>query len=77
LGDVLEIDDLPWHVYASQGEKTIKPCAEVVMSESSAEAIESYGVMPLMSYKDRNAVRLWRFRSLARQNAGLAGPWAD
>lgn len=77
LGDVLEIGDLPWHVYESQGEKTVKPCAEVVMSESSAEAIESHGIMPLMSYKDRNAVRLWRFRSLARQNAGLAGPWAD
>jgi type VI secretion system protein ImpC len=77
LGDVLEIDDLPWHVYQLQGEKTVQPCAEVVMSESSAEVIESYGIMPLMSYKNRNSVRLWRFRSLARQNAGLAGPWAD
>jgi type VI secretion system protein ImpC len=77
LGDVLEFDDLPWHVYESQGEKTIKPCAEALLSERSAEAIEAYGITPLMSYKGRNAVRLWRFRSLARQNAGLAGPWVD
>ena len=77
LGDVLEFDELPWHVYNTQGEKTIKPCAEAVMSERSAEVIERYGIMPLMSYKDRNAVRLWRFRSLAEQNGGLAGPWTD
>ncbi|KPJ92825.1 MAG: hypothetical protein AMJ53_08625 [Gammaproteobacteria bacterium SG8_11] len=77
LGDVLELDDLPWHVYESQGEKILKPCAEAVLSEKTAETIESYGIMPLMSYKDRNAVRLWRFRSLAGQNGGLAGPWSD
>lgn len=76
-GDVLELDDLPWHVYESNDGKTIKPCAEALMSERSAESIESLGVMPLMSYKNKNAVRLWRFRSLARQNAGLAGPWED
>ena len=77
LGDVLELDDLPWHVSESHGEKTIKPCAEAVLSERSAEVIESYGVMPLMSYKDRNSVKLWRFRSLSKQNGALAGPWAD
>lgn len=77
LGDVLEFDELPWHVYEVQGEKTIKPCAEAVMSERTAEVIEGYGIMPLMSYKDRNAVRLWRFRSLAAENVSLAGPWVD
>jgi type VI secretion system protein ImpC len=76
-GDVLEVDDLPWHVYEVDGEKTIKPCAEALMSERAAEHIESYGIMPLMSYKNKNAVRLWRFRSLAKQNAALAGPWTD
>lgn len=75
LGDVLELGDLPWHVYEFQGEKIMTPCAEVVMSEHSAEAIENQGVMPVMSYKDRNSVRLWRFRSLSRKNAALAGPW--
>jgi type VI secretion system protein ImpC len=77
LGDVLEVDDLPWHVYELHGEKTITPCAEALMSERAAEHIEGYGVMPLMSYKNKNAVRLWRFRSLAREDTALAGPWAD
>jgi len=77
LGDVLELDDLPLHVYESYGEKTIKPCAEVVMSERSAESIESLGIMAIMSYKNRNALRLWRFRSLGRKNPGLSGPWED
>jgi type VI secretion system protein ImpC len=74
-GDVLELDDLPWYVYEVDGEKTVLPCAEALLSERTAERIESHGVMALMSYKDRNAVRLWRFRSLARQNPGLAGAW--
>lgn len=77
LGDVLELDDLPWHVFEQQGEKTITPCAEALMSERAAEQIESYGIMPLMSYKNKNAVRLWRFRSLARQDTALTGPWVD
>ena len=77
LGDVLEVEDLPLHIYEAQGEKIMTPCAEVVMSERSAETIETYGVMPIMSYKNRNAVRLWRFRSLRRNNPGLAGPWGS
>ncbi len=74
-GDVLQIGDLPAHTYQVDGETQLQPCAEVCLTERAAESILSRGLMPLMSYKNRNAVRLIRWQSLADPAAALAGPW--
>ncbi len=77
LDDHLVVDDLPAHAYEDDaGESTMKPCAEVFLSERGAEAILRRGVMPVMSYRNRNAVRVTRFQSVADPPAPLAGPWA-
>ncbi len=75
-GDELEIDDLPAHTYEEEGEKRLQPCAEIVLTEGAGEAVLEAGPMPLLSFKNRNAVRLMRFQSIGKPAQALAGPWA-
>jgi len=48
-----EIGGLPLHVYEAGGEKRLKPCAELLMTESDAEWILEQGLMPLVSSRTR------------------------
>jgi type VI secretion system protein ImpC len=75
LGDELEIDDLPAHVFQDDGERTLQPCAEAALNDRAGEAMLEAGVMPLLSYKSRNAVRAMRFHSIAKPAHPLHGPW--
>jgi predicted component of type VI protein secretion system len=70
-----EIEELPAHVYHEGGESRIKPCAEVLLSNRAAEAILGRGLMPLLSVRDRDMVRLPRLQSLAEPLTALAGRW--
>jgi type VI secretion system protein ImpC len=74
-GVVREIDGLPLHVYKEDGEAKVKPCAEVLMTEESAEALLENGIMPLASLRDRDTIRLIRFQSIADPPAPLVGRW--
>ncbi len=74
-GSAAEIDGLPLHTYKEDGESKTKPCAEVLMTEQGAEALLDHGIMPLASLRDRDAVRLVRFQSIADPLAPLAGRW--
>ena len=76
-GAILEIDGLPLHVYKEQGETRLKPCAEVLLSERAMEKILDKGLMPLLSIKNKDAVRLARFQSLADPATSLAGRWCS
>jgi type VI secretion system protein ImpC len=75
-GAVREITDLPLHVYREGGESRIKPCAEVLLDEKATAAILDKGLMPLASVRDRDAVRVARFQSLAESATPLAGRWS-
>ena len=75
-GDELEVEDLPAHVYDEAGERCLQPCAEAALVDRAAEAILGAGLMPLISRKDRNAVRLMRFQSIADPAQALSGPWS-
>ncbi len=70
-----EIDGLPLHVYQEFGESVTKPCAEVLLTERTAQTILDQGLIPLLSLKDRDAIRLARFQSLADPPQPLAGRW--
>jgi type VI secretion system protein ImpC len=74
-GDELEIGDLPAHIVERDGERRLQACAEAYLSERAGQAILSRGVMPLLSYRNRNAVRVMRFQSLAEPAKPLSGPW--
>ena len=74
-GDVLDLDDLPAYTRTGDDGRTLLPCAEILLSDRAAEAILARGLMPLLSYRNRNAARLLRFQSVADPPAALAGPW--
>jgi type VI secretion system protein ImpC len=71
----LDIDDLPSHCFKRDGEVVQQPCAEVLFGEAAGEAMLGRGLMPLMSYRNRNAVRLLRWQSIADPPATLHAPW--
>ena len=75
--DLVEIGDFPALTYKDEdGEVHLKACAEVFLSERVAEKILDQGVMPLMSFKNRNAVRVLRVQSVSSPASALAGSWS-
>lgn len=76
-GTVAEIDRLPLHVYEKNGESEPKPCAEVLLTEDAVERMVEEGLIPLVSFKNRDSVRLARFQSVAAPPRPLAGRWAE
>jgi type VI secretion system protein ImpC len=75
LGVFQDIEGLPLHVYEDQGDREVKPCAEVLLTERALEPILEKGLMPLVSFQERDAVRLANFQSLALPAKPLAGRW--
>ena len=70
-----DIEGLPAHVYQSDGESELKPCAEILLTDAASEILVERGFMPLASLKGTDRVRLLLFQSLAKPNAPLAGRW--
>lgn len=74
-GEVLEVEDLPAHVYEEDGERVMQPGTEVLLSERAMNVVLARGLMPVLGHRRRNVVRLARFQSLAEPPAALAGLW--
>jgi len=74
-GSVAQMEKLPVHVYVREGESLVKPCAEVLLTEDAVERMVEEGLIPLVSFKGRDAVRVGRFQSIAEPLRGLAGRW--
>jgi len=74
-GALSEINDLPLHVYEKDGESESKPCAESLLTEDAVERIVEAGLIPVVSFKDQDRVRLARFQSIAEPLRDLAGRW--
>ena len=74
-GDELDVDDLPAHTYEEDGEKHLQACAETLLSERAGQALLDRGLIPLLSYKNRNAIRVMRLQSIAEPPQPLKGPW--
>jgi type VI secretion system protein ImpC len=74
-GAMREISGLPLHVYQNDGASRAKPCAEVLLTEDGAERLLEEGLIPLVSVKDRDVVRVIRLQSIADPLRGLAGRW--
>lgn len=74
-GSHTDIGGLPAYSYREDGEMKMMPCAELLLPERSAEAILERGIMPIVSFRNRDMARLLRFQSIAQPLAALAGPW--
>ena len=68
----LDVPDLPAHVRDVGGERELKPCAERLLSLHIGEEILKRGLMPMLSFRDRNAARFLRLQSIAEPPAALA-----
>ena len=66
----------PLHIYKADGESHLKPCGEALLGEQAVEAILDRGLMPFVSMKGSDAIRLVRFQSLATSRAELSGRWS-
>jgi len=75
-GTATEVDKLPLHVYRRDAQTESKPCAEVLLTEDAVERIVEEGLIPLISFKDRDIVRVARFQSIADPPRALAGCWS-
>jgi type VI secretion system protein ImpC len=74
-GSLSQIANLPLHTYQFEGDSQLKPCAEVQLTEEAVERILDLGLIPLISYKGRDSVRVGRFQSIAEPQRPLAGRW--
>jgi type VI secretion system protein ImpC len=74
-GVTRKIDGVPLHTVEIDGEMHAQPCAEVLLTDREIDTILEEGLMALASMKNRDAVMLVRFQSIADPLAPLAGPW--
>ena len=71
-----EVGDLPACIYRdADGDRRVKPCAEVCLTDRAAQAIQDQGLTALLSVQGQNAVRIRGIAALAEPVAALAGPW--
>ena len=76
-GDHLDIEDLPAYVEPDgEGGKRMLPGAEAFLSERAGEALLAGGIMPLLSWRNRPAVRVMRMQSIAEPPTPLRGFWS-
>ena len=72
-GEAEEIDDLPFFSFRSEGDVEMYPTAEVFWGERAADAALARGLIPALSARDRNAVRLVRLQSIGDPPRALSG----
>ena len=70
-----DLEGLPVHIYKNDGETLVQPCAEVQLTQDACERLMEYGLMPLVSYKNSDRVKLARFQSVSDPVSALRGPW--
>lgn len=74
-GSAQEIAGLPFALVTEDGEKHAVPCAETLFTVRAMEAVTAKGLMPLLTLKGTDTVRLATFQSIAEPYKALAGLW--
>ena len=75
LEDRLDLEDLPAYTVHSETGKELKPCAEIIMTDRNGREISQRGLIALMGYRYRNAVRIRNIQSISDPPTSLSGPW--
>lgn len=70
---VTELADLPAYTFRRDDQVELQPCAEAWLGERAGQALLERGLMPLLSHRQRAAVRLMRMLSIADPPQALAG----
>jgi len=72
-GDEREIGEMPAYRFTRDGEVEMQACAESYLGEEAGQALLAAGLMSVLSHKNRNAVTVMRFQSVAEPPKALAG----
>jgi type VI secretion system protein ImpC len=70
-----EIQNLPAHVYKEGLETRVTPPSEVVLTLRAAEKLLEAGLVPVLSLKGSESVRVARLQAIASPLRALAGRW--
>ncbi|MEP7074269.1 MAG: type VI secretion system contractile sheath large subunit [Acidobacteriota bacterium] len=70
-----DIERMPLHVYKQDGENVYTPCAEVQLTDVACNTLMEYGLMPLVSYKNADHVKLARIQSVTEPVTKLKARW--
>jgi hypothetical protein len=81
-GGVLDLDDLPSHVWRDEDGDEQMTVAETWLDRKAVERLVKLGLMPFLSVRGKNAVQLYRFASMApppkgQQATDLVGRWGQ
>ena len=74
-GQFQNIHSLPVHNWKEYGNVELKPCAEVLLTLTAAETMIGLGLMPMLSMKGSDQVRVGAFQSIAKPPSPLEGRW--
>ncbi|HEU4628445.1 MAG TPA: type VI secretion system contractile sheath large subunit [Gemmatimonadaceae bacterium] len=75
-GAHLDVERLPLHLHRGEGAVTAVPPGGRLLGEHDALRLLDAGIMPVLSHRDGDVVRLGRLQSVAEPPAVLAGRWA-
>ena len=76
LGQVMSLGAMPYHYVKDRyGDQVALPCTERNLTQVRTQSAIARGLMPVVSVKGRDEVRLASFQSLA--GATVLGPWSD
>lgn len=70
-----DIDNLPLYIFNRDGETKTLPCAEFLITENSLEIILEQGLIPLISFRDTNRIRIGRYQSISLTIPKFGGRW--
>jgi hypothetical protein len=76
LGQVMSLGGMPYHYVKDRyGDQVALPCTERNLTQTRTQAAIARGLMPVVSVKGRDEVRLASFQSLA--GSTVLGRWSD
>ena len=76
LGQVMSLGEMPYHYVKDRyGDQVALPCTERNLTQTRTQAAVARGLMPVVSVKGRDEVRLASFQSLA--GSTVLGSWTD
>lgn len=74
-GQFQSVRSLPTHTWMEYGNPELKPCAEVLFTLKAAETMIGQGLMPVLSMKGSDEIRIGMFQSIAKPSSPLEGRW--
>ncbi len=76
LGQVMSLGEIPFHYVKDRyGDQVALPCTERNLTQTKTQNAIARGLMPVVSVKGRDEVRLASFQSLAGET--VLGPWTN